>query len=443
MDKINLVLQLILSLSILVVLHEFGHYLPAKWFKTRVEKFYLFFDPYFSLFKKKIGETEWGIGWIPFGGYVKIAGMIDESMDKEQMKKPMQPWEFRAKPAWQRLIIMVGGVTVNFILGVVIFAGMLMYWGESFVKTSDAKYGIAVEEMGENLGLKDGDLVLGTENTTFDKVNPGAVIKELVINGANTLKIQREGKEMELQIPADAKEALVKFDNKDKGVFGIRMPASFGEISKNGAAEKYQIDTTYRPLYLNGKSIMYQNELVRELSATRNGIGKFVFQSGNDTIIKYIAVPGTGKLGVGLDNYNKYLTVSSEKAGFATAVGKGFNTATTFLGDQLKAFKRMFTGEIKAKDSLGSVISMASMFKSDWDWSVFWRITASLSILLAFFNLLPIPALDGGYVLFLIWEIITGKQPSDKFMEVVNYIGFLVLISLMIFALGLDISRLF
>ncbi|MCB0659718.1 MAG: RIP metalloprotease RseP [Saprospiraceae bacterium] len=443
MDKINLVLQLILSLSILVVLHEFGHYLPAKWFKTRVEKFYLFFDPYFSLFKKKIGDTEWGIGWIPFGGYVKIAGMIDESMDKEQMKQPVQPWEFRAKPAWQRLIIMLGGVTVNFILGIVIFAGMSMYWGDAYVKTSDAKYGIEAQELGKTIGLKDGDVILGTETETFDKVNPGVVIRALVINGANQLKVLRDGQEITMDVSAETKESLVKFDNKDKGLFGLRIPTTFAEITKKSVAEKYGLDTTMMPLTLNGKSIAYQHELIKGLSSAKYSVGKFSFATPKDTIVRYIPIPGTGKLGVALNGYDKFLTVSTEKYGPIVALQKGYKSATSFLGDQLKAFGKMFSGQINPKESLGSVISMATMFKSSWDWAVFWRITASLSILLAFFNLLPIPALDGGYVMFLIWELITGKQPSDKFMEIVNYIGFLVLISLMIFALGLDISRLF
>ncbi|MBK9566632.1 MAG: RIP metalloprotease RseP [Saprospiraceae bacterium] len=440
MDKVSLALQLILSLSILVVLHELGHYLPAKWFKTRVEKFYLFFDPYFSLFKKKIGDTEWGIGWIPFGGYVKISGMIDESMDKEQMKLPPQPWEFRSKKAWQRLIIMIGGVTVNFFLGLLIFAGMIYYWGETYIKPDDVKYGMVVDSLGMELGLQDGDKIVSAGGVPVVKFNAGVVAKEIIINEAKEIIVDRKGQQVTLNVPPTLVAELTKYENKGKSLFYPRIPMNIMEVSPDGPAEKSGLKQGMNIIAVNGKPIAFQHEFRKALQDFKGKNTDFtVITATSDTLTKQIAVSDEGKIGIAMEQ----LPLSSEKFGLLASISKGSKMGVNFLGDQLKAFGQMFSGKIKAKDSLGSVFSIASMFDTGWDWRVFWNITASLSILLAFFNLLPIPALDGGYVVFLLWEVITGRVPSDKFMEVVNYIGFFLLIGLMIFALGLDISRLF
>jgi regulator of sigma E protease len=440
MDKVSLALQLILSLSILVVLHELGHYLPAKWFKTRVEKFYLFFDPYFSLFKKKIGDTEWGIGWIPFGGYVKISGMIDESMDKEQMKLPPQPWEFRSKKAWQRLIIMIGGVTVNFFLGLLIFAGMIYYWGETYIKPDDVKYGMVVDSLGMELGLQDGDKIVSAGGVPVVKFNAGVVAKEIIINEAKEIIVDRKGQQVTLNVPPTLVAELTKYENKGKSLFYPRIPMNIMEVSPDGPAEKSGLKQGMNIIAVNGKPIAFQHEFRKALQDFKGKNTDFtVITATSDTLTKQIAVSDEGKIGIAMEQ----LPLSSEKFGLLASISKGSKMGVNFLGDQLKAFGQMFSGKIKAKDSLGSVFSIASMFDTGWDWRVFWNITASLSILLAFFNLLPIPALDGGYVVFLLWEVITGRVPSDKFMEVVNYIGFSLLIGLMIFALGLDISRLF
>jgi len=441
MDTVILAAQLILSLSILVVLHEFGHYLPAKLFKTRVEKFYLFFDPYFSLFKKKIGETEWGIGWIPFGGYVKISGMIDESMDKDQMKQPPQPWEFRSKKAWQRLIIMLGGVTVNFLLGILIFSMMVLYWGESYLRIEDAKYGIVVDSMGMELGLKDGDKILNVGGVQLKKFSPGLVSKEIIINQAQDIEINREGQMMKLQVPMQFVSKLTKYENKGKSLFyqSPRQLMNVMEVDPSGNAAKAGIKKGADILTVNGIPITYQHEFRKALQEAKGKTANISYLNGIDTVVTQIAVTDEGKIGISMEQ----LPVTIEKFGLITSVSKGSSMAVNFLGDQLKAFGQIFTGKIKAKDSLGSVFSIATMFDTGWDWRVFWNITASLSILLAFFNLLPIPALDGGYVVFLIWEVLTGKVPGDRFMEVVNYAGFIILMCLMIFALGLDISRWF
>ncbi len=441
MDKINLALQLILSLSILVVLHEFGHYLPAKWFKTRVEKFYLFFDPYFSLFKKKIGDTEWGIGWIPFGGYVKIAGMIDESMDKEQMKQPPQPWEFRSKKAWQRLIIMVGGVTVNFLLGILIFSMMMFHWGESYIKTSDATSGIIVDTMGIKLGLKDGDRILKVGDMNLEKFNPGLVMNEIIINEAKSLTVERGGQEISLSVPSEFVGYATKYENRKKTLFSPmpRIPLKVDKVEPDGNAAKAGLPEDVQIIEVDHKPVQFQSDIVKILQDNKDKTLSFGFVKGQDTLSKDIAVNDKGMIGI------QFATppVSYQKYGFLASFPKGASMAVNFLNSQLKAFGQMFSGKIKAKDSLGSVFSIAGMFDTGWDWRIFWNITASLSILLAFFNLLPIPALDGGYVMFLIWEVVTGKTPSDKFMEVVNYIGFILLMGLMLFAIGLDVSRWF
>ncbi len=439
MDKVNLALQLILSLSILVVLHEMGHYLPAKWFKTRVEKFYLFFDPYFSLFKKQIGDTEWGIGWIPFGGYVKIAGMIDESMDKEQMKQPAQPWEFRSKKAWQRLIIMIGGVTVNFILGIMIFAMMMLYWGESYIKTEDAKYGMVVDSMGMKLGLQDGDKVLAVGGVPMTKFNSGLVNNEIIINEAKELEVSRDGNKVILPVPSDFVGEITKYENRGQALFQPRVKLEIKKVVEDGSAAKAGLKNGIAILNVNGKPTEYQHEFRMILQELKGKQADIQYVLDNDTLTTKVDISEKGTIGVELEGLN----VSYQKYSVLEALPKGASMAVGFLGSQLKAFGQIFSGKIKAKDSLGSVFSIATMFDSGWDWRVFWNITASLSILLAFFNLLPIPALDGGYVVFLLWEVITGKVPSDRFMEIVNYIGFIVLMGLMIFALGLDISRWF
>ncbi|MBP6566697.1 MAG: RIP metalloprotease RseP [Saprospiraceae bacterium] len=441
MDILILALQLILSLSILVVLHEFGHFLPARLFKTRVEKFYLFFDPYFSLFKKKIGDTEWGIGWIPFGGYVKISGMIDESMDKEQMKQPAQPWEFRSKKAWQRLIIMVGGVTVNFLLGILIFSMMIFYWGESYIKVEDAKLGLVVDSLGMELGLQDGDRVIRAGGVELKKFSAGLVSKEIIINQAKEIEVERDGKVVTLQVPEQLVSKLTKYENKGKSLFyqSPRQLMNIEEVDPKGNAAKAGIEKGANIISVNGKPITYQHEFRLAIIESKGKSVDVSLVNGQDTILKKVDVSEDGKIGIVMQQ----LPITIEKFGLLTSFSKGGSMAVNFLGDQLKAFGQIFSGKIKAKDSLGSVFSIATMFDTGWDWRVFWNITASLSILLAFFNLLPIPALDGGYVVFLIWEVITGKVPGDRFMEIVNYIGFIILMALMVFALGLDISRWF
>lgn len=444
MDIISIAAQLILCLSILVVLHECGHFFPAKWFKTRVEKFYLFFNPGFSLFKKQIGETEYGIGWIPFGGYVKISGMIDESMDTEQMEQEPQPWEFRSKPAWQRLIIMLGGVTVNFVLGIIIFAGILWYYGESYIKSDDMKYGVYASELGRDIGIEDGDNIVSIGDVIFEKYNPGIITQEIVLNDPQYLTVNRDGNDIQLPIPSGLAEKLTKHENKGVGLFRIRMPQKVTTVDDKKPAGKMGLKEGDQIIGVNGQSTYWLHEFMGAMEEKASQKVDFtILRNGTDTLKLATSLGEDGKLGIGNAQADAFFDLQKQKYGLLESIPKGWNTSVGFLTGQLKAFKQMFTGKIKATDSLGSVLSIANMFDPAWDWETFWRITAMLSILLGFFNLLPIPALDGGYVMFLIWEVITGRKPNDKFMEYATIGGFFILIALMIFALGLDVSKWF
>ena len=444
MGIISIAAQLILCLSILVVLHECGHFFPAKWFKTRVEKFYLFFNPGFSLFKKQIGETEYGIGWIPFGGYVKISGMIDESMDTEQMEQEPQPWEFRSKPAWQRLIIMLGGVTVNFVLGIIIFAGMLYYYGESYIKSEDMKYGVYATDLGSEIGIEDGDNIISIGDVKFEKYNPGIVSTEIILNDPQFLTVNRNGNDIQLPIPLGLAEKLTKYENKGKGLFKIRMPQVVASVKEKFPAGKIGIKEKDRIIGVDGHSTYWIHEFLLALKDKKDtSINLTILRNEKDSLQFTAELGEDGRLGIVSTAPSEFFEFQKQKYNLGQAIPKGWSMSIGFLTGQLKAFKQMFTGKIKASDSLGSVLSIANMFEPSWDWEVFWRITAMLSILLGFFNLLPIPALDGGYVMFLIWEVITGRKPNDKFMEYATIGGFFILIALMIFALGLDVSKWF
>ncbi len=435
--------QFFLSLSILVVLHELGHFSAAKWFKTRVEKFYLFFNPGFSLFKYQKGETEYGIGWLPLGGYVKIAGMIDENFDKEQMQGEPQPWEFRSKPAWQRLIIMIGGVTVNFILGIAIFSILFWTYGESYIPNSSLKDGIAVDSFAYEMGLRDGDQILKIGEREFDKFNPGIITKEIIINEASTITLIRNSEEQVLNLLPKFKQELTKFDNRSLKLIAPRMPYIIDNVSKNSPAAEAGVLKDDRIIILNGQKAEYAHEFVKirdRIDSDNFSLG--LLRSG-DTITADIKLDENGLIGIGAYDIDHYVDLEKEEYTFLASIPAGWNKSWTFLTDQIKAFGQMFQGKIKAKESLGSFITIGSMFGKEWQWERFWSMTAMLSILLGFINLLPIPALDGGYVMFLIFESITGIKVPDRVMEIATLIGFGLLIVLMIYALGLDMSRLF
>lgn len=437
--------QLLLSLSILVLLHEFGHYITAKWFKCRVEKFYLFFDPWFSIFKKKIGETVYGIGWLPLGGYVKIAGMVDESMDKEQLKLPPQPWEFRSKPAWQRLIIMIGGVTVNILLAFIIYAMILMVWGEKKVPSSSLKYGFAFNDpIFKDLGFKNGDKLLAVDNKPVDEFTE--TIKKLLIVDS-TVTIIREGQQMTLHMPVDLIGKLVEKRKQSNGpMISPRVPVIVSDVQDTSDAYAaglrkgdviMQIDSVNTQFYDEFETVMAKHKKGDEINLSVN-------RNNQPIIIKTRLVEG-GKIGFypprtpqEFDSLGIY-KYTVKKYGFFEAIPAGVRRAGSELKFYIDQFKKILSPSTGAYKGVGGFKAMGSVFSgTGWDWEHFWTITAFFSIVLAFMNLLPIPALDGGHVLFTLIEMITGRKPSEKFLEYAQIAGMVLLLALMLYANGND-----
>ncbi len=443
MGTLITITQFFLSLSILVVLHECGHFFPAKWFKTKVEKFYLFFDPGFSLFKIQKGDTEYGVGWLPFGGYVKISGMIDESFDKEQMAGPPQPWEFRSKPAWQRLIIMLGGVTVNFILGILIFSAIFFSWGDAYLPNENATYGIAVEELGEVLGLKDGDKLISVGGEKVEKLFPNQIVKDIVINEARTLTVLRNGREQRLIINDESAKALSSYENKDKDIYVPRMPIIIAKLAPDMPASNSGIQLEDQILAVNGFNTFFYDQFVDIAENLKNQSVILSVLRGGDTLSIATQFNENGKLGFNPYSWNKYFDSERNTYGVGESLVAGWNRSFDFLNSQLKAFGQMFRGKMDVKESVGGPIAIAGMFGNTWDWLQFWNLTASLSIILAFMNLLPIPGLDGGHVIFLLWEIITGRKASDQVVEYATLVGFALLMTMMAAIFWIDLSRLF
>ncbi|MCK5824209.1 MAG: RIP metalloprotease RseP [Ichthyobacteriaceae bacterium] len=429
--------QFFLSLSLLIVLHELGHFIPAKIFKTRVEKFYLFFDPYFSLFKKKIGGTEYGIGWLPLGGYVKIAGMIDESMDKEQMSKPAEPWEFRSKPAWQRLIIMIGGVVVNLILAIVIYAGMAYAWGDQYVPTASVnKYGIAVDSVGEQLGLLSGDKILKIGGNEVEKFNQVPI--EIILS--DNIDVERNGQHKHIVIEASAKEIAIK----SPGFISLRIPYLIGDFSADSEALKSGLKKGDKVVSLNGKEMLYFNEYIKSIPQHKGDSIKLGVLRGAENLEFDVFVPEAGKIGVALDaDMEKYFDVKTMKYGLLESIPVGAIKAKDMLTSYIKQFKLILNPDTGAYKSVGGFLSIGKQFSPTWDWHRFWGFTAFLSIMLAFLNILPIPALDGGHVVFVLWEMISGRKPSEKVLEYAQIAGFVILMSLVVLANGNDILKLF
>lgn len=431
--------QLILSLSILVVLHELGHFLPAKWFKCRVEKFYLFFDPWFALVKKKIGETEYGIGWLPLGGYVKIAGMIDESMDKEQMKQPPQPWEFRSKPAWQRLIIMIGGVTVNLLLGFFIFSMILFTWGEDYLPAKNLTYGVYVDSLGEKIGIRNGDHIVsvnGKEVENFNKLSG-----DFILNEATTIQVQRNGQMLDLKVPEGSIRTLI--NRKGDPLARPAYPAVIDSVLPKAKFTQNALQRGDTIIALNGSPVNSFAEFQEKLSVLKNsGISIHVVRPTGDTTEVKAKTDEKGLVGFRPVPGDKFLKVEHRTYTFAESLPAGVAKGWETLIMNLKNFKLLFTSkEVKASESLGSFISIGNMFGEQWDWERFWSMTALLSIVLAFMNILPIPALDGGHVIFTLYEMISGRKPGEKFMEYAQMVGMILLLLLMAYALGLDFWR--
>nr|WP_294781959.1 RIP metalloprotease RseP [uncultured Flavobacterium sp.] len=442
MDIVIKLSQFLLSLSLLIILHELGHFIPAKLFKTRVEKFYLFFDVKYSLFKKKIGETEYGIGWLPLGGYVKISGMIDESMDKDQMALPPQPWEFRTKPAWQRLIIMLGGVTVNFILAFIIYIGMAFAYGDTYIANSDLKDGVSIDNpVMIKAGFKTGDKIISIDGKTVENFD-----KDLNINiiMAKEVLIERNGQKQSIKMPTDFIDQLSKIE---KGVLvDIRRPFAIGQVAEDSPNKNLKPKDLI--LSLNGQKIKYFDEAKALLEVNKGKtISAVVLRDLKETPLT-LKVNNEGKLGVaagGLDlkSLEKlgYYKISKKEYGFFESIPVGIEKGKDQLVGYGKQLKMIFNPETKAYKQVGGFAAIFNIFPTSWSWEVFWSITALLSIMLGVMNLLPIPALDGGHVMFLLYEIISGKKPSDKFLENAQMVGIVLLISLLLFANGNDIYK--
>lgn len=439
--------QFILSLSLLIVLHELGHFIPAKIFKTKVEKFYLFFDYKFSIFKKKIGDTVYGIGWIPLGGYVKIAGMIDESMDKEQMALPPQPWEFRSKPAWQRLIIMLGGVFVNFVLGIFIYIMLMYAYGEKFLPNENLKDGVWVQDsLAIKVGLETGDKVLTIDGEKIRKFND---ITIGLINGTE-FEIERNGNVLQKQIPIDFISDLVDRGKDAGAVLLPRLPFVIAGISEDSPNKNADLQAKDIVVAINGTAITYFDEAEIALNKVKNQEINITVKRGNDTKDIPVKITNDGKIGVGLGQLPfkdleklGYYDLANIEYSFAEAIPAGWNKSWKTLTDYIKQLKKIFNPSTGAYKGLGGFISIGSIFPDEFSAESFWNITAFLSIMLGFMNLLPIPALDGGHVVFTLWEMITGKKPGDKFLEYAQVTGFILLIALLLFANGNDIFRLF
>lgn len=426
-------IQLLLSLSILIVLHELGHFIPAKIFKTRVEKFYLFFDIKFSLFKKKIGETTYGIGWLPLGGYVKISGMIDESMDKEQMAKPPEPWEFRSKPTWQRLIIMLGGVTVNIIVGFLIYSLILFHFGRDFVTPETMPDGFAVHESFKALGFEDGDQILKVNGLHFENVLD--INKYIMLRDVTSVEVLRQNGNTEtLSLPED-----IGMTNFKAGIMEPFVPIIdpvIEMVAENSPAEKAGLQKGDRIVFVNGEETSYWHEFTEKIKNSANKSLAVVAQR-NDELIKFEVLPDENGI-IGVAPMRNIDSVHKEYS-FWESITQGSSFGYGILRDYAAQFKYVFTKE--GATQVGGFGAIGNLFPDTWDWLNFWQTTALISIILAFMNILPIPALDGGHVVFLLYEMVTGRKPNEKVMEYAQIAGFFIIIALVLFANGNDVYR--
>ncbi len=427
-------LQLIVALSILVIIHEFGHFLWARVFKIRVEKFYLFFNPWFTLakWKPKHSDTEYGIGWLPLGGYVKIAGMIDESMDKEQMAQPAKPDEFRAKPAWQRLLVMAGGVVNNFILAIIIYAGIAWYWGEKTIPYENAYEGMNFSQEAIDMGFRTGDILLLADGHKINQADRNVVFKLL---GSKTITVLRNHRDtVTINIPKDAVERL-----SESGFMAYRMPVFVKSLNPGDPAEKAGIEIDDRIIAVGDSLTPSYTELAVALTNYGGKTTDIALLRNNDTINVSATPTADGKLGFGLKMPAEVFVCDTTQYGFFQSIPVGIHNGTDMLVTYVGSLKHLFSKQ--GAESLGGFGAIGSLFPAKWDWRTFWEMTAFLSIILAFMNILPIPALDGGHIAFLLWEVVTRRKPSDTFLERAQIVGMTFLIALLLYANFNDIYR--
>ena len=431
------IVQFVAIISVLVILHELGHFIPAKLFKTKVEKFYLFFDPWFSVVKKKIGDTEYGIGWLPFGGYVKIAGMMDESMDEEQLKQPVQPHEFRAKPAWQRLIIMIGGVVVNFFLAWIIYSTMLVVNGESYIPINKVEHGLYVDASGEKLGLKTGDKIVSVDGKPLKKFKK-AYLDLLLGDEAVVL---RDGKEINITLTDEGKKAVL--ESKGKRFLTLRRAAIIGEIGEKSIAEKAGLLKGDVIKSINGTQITFWHEVQETLPKYKNSAVNLEIERNGKIMSIQATLDKDGVLGVGgsIAAIEKLLVHDTYSVG--ASIPEGFNRTISVLTDQVKQFKLIFNSKVQGYKQVKGPIGIIEQMPASWDWNFFWGFMAMFSVWLAFLNILPIPALDGGHVMFLLYEMIAGKAPSENVLKYGQIVGFVLLMGIMVLVIGHDIVNLF
>ena len=430
-------LQFFASLSLLVMIHEFGHYITARIFKIRVEKFYIFSNPWFSLYKRKIGETEYGIGWLPLGGYVSLAGMIDESMDLEQMKQEPQPWEFRTKPAWQRLIVMLAGITMNVLLAMGIYSAMLYTWGENYYHNDDMVYGYSFNEAGESLGFVDGDKIISIDGEAIGNVRE--IDKKLIIADENrSVVVERGGEQVTLTLPLEELVAM-RENGSIIGFYQPIIPFIIEEVVMDSAKDSgllandeiIAIDDTHVEDFFAGKELLAK-------AAGRNAEIDIV-RNATDTLRLTAPVNAEGQIGVNV----KMITPRSVEYGLFESIPAGIRRTGSEIASYWDQLKMIVNPKTKSYKEVGGFIAIGNIFPSEWNWQSFWSLTALLSVILAIMNILPIPGLDGGHALFTLWEIITRRKPSDKFLEVMQYIGLGLLLLLLVYANGSDIVKLF
>ncbi len=434
------ILQLVLALSILVLIHEFGHFLFARLFKIRVEKFYLFFDPWFSLFKykPKNSETEYGIGWLPLGGYCKISGMIDESMDKEAMAKEPQPWEYRSKPAWQRFFVIFGGVLFNFILAIVIYCGIMYAWGEQYIKNTDVTTGIYANELAQEVGFRNGDIILSFDDVVPHKFTDLQV--ELVRTQAKEAKVLRDGDTVTVTIDPVYIPTILN----SPGMFNYGIPFEISQVPDSSINAASGLQVKDRIVAINGENcdMFYQTQQI--LAKHKGDSIVATVTRGGEIMLLPLATDTLGRIQVVVNaNLEDFYTITQKEYTLLSAIPAGINKAVSTVGNYFKELKLIFSPKTEAYKSVGSFITIGNIFPGSWDWHSFWNITAFLSVMLAVLNILPIPALDGGHLVFTLYEMITGRKPSDKFLEYAQMVGMILLMGLMILAFGNDIFRLF